>query len=169
MIHGIRGNRSSTLESSTGRIKRGTKEIAAKSPARKVDPVWSNTMKERTKFMAAEPIDDTTVPKVMIVKFLVQSVFLFINHPPHLQHEAIRKKSQSSAVEKKTAENRHKNPFSSNCEKVSFQQTIRFLVFVSRLQHIQHVAQMEQEKATMIMILRLLKTILQHLLIHILS
>ncbi len=62
------------LDKKTGSTKRGTNEIAANSPARNVDCVWSNTTKESTKFIATDPMLEMIVPSVMIVKFFVQSV-----------------------------------------------------------------------------------------------
>ena len=53
----------------------GREEAAAKRAIISVLPVLSNTTKLRAKPMATPPMALITVPRVMMVKFLVQRVF----------------------------------------------------------------------------------------------
>lgn len=54
---------------------------------KKVDSVFEKTTKDNTRFKAVEPILETIVPRVIVVKFFVQSVFCINITSPDLLYQ----------------------------------------------------------------------------------
>lgn len=72
---GFLGIRSIYADKRSGNNKLGIKLMALNMLNKKVDSVFEKTTKDNTRFKAVEPILETIVPRVIVVKFFVQSVF----------------------------------------------------------------------------------------------